>query len=159
MKCKVIGTRGGVSVEEVSCFTCLCGNTCRLLSATKDFGCGDWVGENGQRIHQPAGEAGDAPGDEVHIADCVGCGKCADVLEPPPRLEYHNDEMAAARPLQREFNHLQSARIEHIQGEVESERIVPPDTDESDVVCESCGDPDCSRPFPHHVNEDETHEG
>jgi hypothetical protein len=83
MKQKVIGPRGGVSIEDVSCYTCLCWPGCTLVNTTKEFGCGDWVNEAGQRLDFD--EAEDVPDGTSGLKDCVGCGKCEDVLEPPPQ--------------------------------------------------------------------------
>lgn len=52
MRCAVIGPRGGISHDEVSCYTCISGTTCQL-TRFKDLGCDDWVSEDGQRRIAP----------------------------------------------------------------------------------------------------------
>lgn len=79
----VVGPKGGLSIEDVSCYTCICGNTCRILTTTKAFGCGDWVNERGQRVYWGPVEAKDLPADPPGKT-CDGCGACQDIVEPPP---------------------------------------------------------------------------
>lgn len=127
MRHKTIGPRGGVTVEEVSCYTCVCFPRCTLLTSTKDFGCGDWASPDGRRVYwgTPSESPADLPSRPL-TADCAGCDKCADMMEPPPLPAYHDDGMDSARKLQREFNKLQSARMDHVREEIESERMAPP---------------------------------
>lgn len=107
---KVIGPRGGISTADVSCYTCLCGTSCNLTKA-KELGCGDWVNEAGQRVFLGT-DAIDLPTDPAG-KDCTGCGKCEDVLEPPPvKLPENMEELA---PVQRELNKLMDARIENLK--------------------------------------------
>ena len=47
MRQQVIGPRGGISTEEVSCYTCISATTCHL-TRFKDLGCADWVSEDGR---------------------------------------------------------------------------------------------------------------
>lgn len=114
MRQRIIGPRGGAGTAEVSCYTCLCGSSCRLLATTKEFGCGDWVDEHGNRVDMR--DSADLPGSEAGLKDCAGCVKCADVVDPPPLPAYHDDDMASIRPLQAELNRLQSARLENMRG-------------------------------------------
>ena len=153
MKHKVIGTRGGVTTEEVSCYTCVCMTSCHLLRTTKAFGCGDWVGHKGQRVYWgDPGSKPDLPATEGGFIDCTGCGKCADVLDPEPVKLNAQRERVAMLGDHREDD----ARMEHVREEIEGEHIAPLEEpkDETAQVCESCGDPDCNRPFPHHVEEE-----
>jgi hypothetical protein len=50
MKRQCIGPRGGITEEEVSCYTCVCSNKCGYTGpCTKPYGCDDWVSDDGKR--------------------------------------------------------------------------------------------------------------
>lgn len=125
MRHKTIGPRGGITVEEVSCFTCLCWPRCTLVSSTKEFGCGDWTSDDGRRVFWGPEDKGKDPLPDRPITDCSGCDKCADLVEPPPVKLPENMEEAA--PIQRDLNHARSVRMDHIREEIEAERVAPPD--------------------------------
>lgn len=184
MEHTVIGPRGGITKADVSCYTCLCGAAC-ALTKVKHLGCADWVNEIGQRVYFPPIEPGkiEVSGVDVPVnpdgKDCTGCGRCQDVLEPPPIKLPEN--MESAIPLQRELNRLHGARLEslaqtrarlvHIHEEVEAGRLAPADISPEDAEssfepdqdpepcppCE-CGDPDCSQLNGHPIPEEEPHE-
>jgi hypothetical protein len=52
MRCRVIGKRGGIRFDVVSCVTCISWPGCSSASAlTLSYGCRDWVDfEDGSRI-------------------------------------------------------------------------------------------------------------
>lgn len=53
MRQAVIGPRGGESIEDVSCDTCICAVRCSFSGPhTRGWGCSMWVSESGQRIKE-----------------------------------------------------------------------------------------------------------
>ena len=84
MKHPVIGPRGGISVADVSCDTCVCAASCKPGTRFRDLGCADWVSIKGER---PSYEHEKDLSDSIEGKDCTGCGKCADALCPEEKID------------------------------------------------------------------------
>jgi len=67
MKCTVIGPRGGLSIADVKCDTCVCAGKCSYSGPSR-MGCFDWVSPAGHRWYSTGILAADLP---VEVAEAT----------------------------------------------------------------------------------------